>query len=74
MQQSKSVIPLHLLQMDQYLFYYTINQILKISKVITDHISTKESLVRQALQVFKYKTNYNILKLQADMAIYLSGC
>lgn len=38
MQQSKSMIPLHLLQMDQYLFYYTINQILKISKVITEHI------------------------------------
>lgn len=74
MQQSESVVPLHLLEMDQYLFYYTNHQILKISKVIREHISTKESLVRQALQIFTYKTSQNILKLQADMAIYLSGC
>lgn len=71
MQESKSVVPLHLLEMDQYLFYYTNNQILKISKVIREHISTKESLVRQALQVFTYKISHNISKLQA---IYLSGC
>lgn len=70
MQESKSVVPLHLLEMDQYLFYYTNNQILEISKVIREHISTKESKVRQALQVFTYKISQNILKLQA---IYLSG-
>lgn len=74
MQESKSVVPLHLLLMDQYLFYYTNNQILEISKVITEHISTKESLVKQALQVFTYKTSQNILKLKTDKAIYLSGC
>lgn len=59
--------------MDQYLFYYNNYQILEISKAVREHIWT-ESLARQALEVFTYKTSQNILKLQADMAIYLSDC
>lgn len=74
MQQPKSVTPLYWWEMDQYLFYYTIHEILELSKVIMEHISTEVSLLRQALQVFTYKASQNILKLQADMAIYLAGC